>query len=226
MEDKAEQKRKEEEKRRFFVVLDQASLETVKTKRGDFELLNCDDHRNLASKKLNKNPAHLRPDILHQELLALLDSPLNKSGMLKVYIRTSKNVLIEIHPSLRVPRTFKRFAGLMVQLLHKLKIRSSTGSQTLLKVVKNPVSRHLPTGCHVYGFSVQGTLYTPTHFAGSLPEAPTPVCFVLGAMASGHIKMEDHANMSEMISLSEFPLSGATAINRLLGAIEANEGIF
>ena len=55
----------------------------VKTKRGTFELLNCDDHRNLAG-KIKKDPATLRPDILHQELLALLDSPLNKAGKLKV----------------------------------------------------------------------------------------------------------------------------------------------
>jgi hypothetical protein len=48
-----------------------------------------------------------------QELLALLDSPLNKVGKLKVYIHTNKNVLIEVNPKCRIPRTFKRFAGLM-----------------------------------------------------------------------------------------------------------------
>lgn len=31
--------------RKIIVLLDQASLETVKCKKGDFELLNCDDHR-------------------------------------------------------------------------------------------------------------------------------------------------------------------------------------
>jgi hypothetical protein len=31
--------------RKIIVLLDQASLETVKSKKGDFELLNCDDHR-------------------------------------------------------------------------------------------------------------------------------------------------------------------------------------
>ena len=60
-------------------------------------------------------------------LLTLLDSPLNKAGKLQVYIHTEKNVLIEVSPSIRIPRTFKRFAGLMVQLLHKLKIRAVDG---------------------------------------------------------------------------------------------------
>ena len=31
--------------RKIIVLLDQARLETVKSKKGDFELLNCDDHR-------------------------------------------------------------------------------------------------------------------------------------------------------------------------------------
>ena len=31
--------------KRIIVLLDQARLETVKTRKGEFELLNCDDHR-------------------------------------------------------------------------------------------------------------------------------------------------------------------------------------
>jgi hypothetical protein len=101
--------------RRLIVVLEQASLETVKTKKG-YELLNCDDHQGL-HKKAGRDPAESRPDISHQLLLALLDSPLNKAGLLQVYIQTKKNVLIEVNPHLRIPRTFKRFAGLMGECL-------------------------------------------------------------------------------------------------------------
>jgi hypothetical protein len=38
---------------------------------------------------------------------------LNKAGLLQVYVQTAKGVLIEINPSVRIPRTFKRFSGLM-----------------------------------------------------------------------------------------------------------------
>ena len=48
-----------------------------------------------------------------QALLTLLDSPLNKVGLLQVYIHTNTNVLIEVNPHIRIPRTFKRFCGLM-----------------------------------------------------------------------------------------------------------------
>lgn len=43
----------------------------------------------------------------------LLDSPLNKAGLLQIFIHTRKNVLIEVNPHVRLPRTFKRFAGLI-----------------------------------------------------------------------------------------------------------------
>ena len=206
------------------VVLVQASLETVKTRKGDFELLNCDDHRGIL-KKHGRNPSEPRPDILHQCLMALLDSPLNKAGRLQVFIHSSNNVLIRVNPKIRIPRTFKRFSGLMVQLLHKLQVRAAGGSsETLLKVVKNPVSQHLPPGCAGYAVECTGDLFNPAHFAASLP-AEKPIVFVVGAMAEGNIDKADWEFVEQLISISEFPLSGATALNRLLGAVENHWGI-
>lgn len=71
-------------------------------------------------KKHDKNPADYRPDITHQCLLMLMDSPLNRAGLLQVYIHTERNVLIEINPQTRIPRTFNRFCGLMGRSLFVL----------------------------------------------------------------------------------------------------------
>lgn len=214
----------EPSKQEITIVLDLASLETVKTKKGDFQLLNCDDHVGLM-RKHNKDPQDYRPDIIHQELMAVLDSPLNKAGRVKVLVHTEKNVLIEINPKTRIPRTFKRFSGLMVQLLHRLKIRSSDGKDMLLKVIKNPISRHLPAGARCYGFSQKGTLYSPNTFASTFPSAGEPIVLVFGAQAMRGIKAEDHPYIQEMVSISEYPLSGIVAVNRVLGAIENHWGI-
>ena len=213
-----------------IVLLDLATCETIKNKKGVYELLNCDDHRDLCKKKLKKDPNEFRPDILHQELLALLDSPLNKAGLLKVYVKTKKNVLIDINPATRIPRTYKRFAGLIVQLLHKMKIKAGTESTTLLKVIKNPFSQYLPAGTRCYGMSVKGKLYSPLALAAAkLPVTPTaspaPTCFIVGAMASGHIQLEDHPYIEEFISVSEYPLSGAGALSRIMTGIEHHWGI-
>lgn len=106
--------------RRLIVILEGASLETVKVGKS-FQLLNSTDHKNMIKSK-GRDPVNLRPDITHQCLLMLLDSPLNKAGLLQVYIHTAKNVLIEVNPQTRIPRIYDRFAGLMVQLLHSLSI--------------------------------------------------------------------------------------------------------
>ena len=213
-----------------IVLLDQATLETVK-RNNMYELLNCDDHRELVKRKLRKDPNSYRPDILHQELLALQDSPLNKAGLLKIYVATQKKVLIDIHPSTRIPRTYKRFAGLMVQLLHKMKIKAGQDHTTLLKVIKNPFSQYLPAGTRCYGMSCQGTLYSPINLASALlPEdyenkRTPPTCFVVGAMSTGHVQLEDHPYMEKMISVSEYPLSGAAALSRIVTGIEHYWGI-
>ena len=218
-----------------IILLDQATLETVKNKRGVYELLNCDDHRELCKRKLKKDPNAFRPDILHQELLTLMDSPLNKAGLLKIYIQTQKKVLIDIHPSVRIPRTYKRFSGLMVQLLHKMKIKAGTESTVLLKVIKNPFSQYFPAGTRCYGMEPEGQLYSPLCLArAKLPPTPDdnnsnrgqpPTCFVVGAMSTGNVTLEDHPYMEEMISVSQYPLSGAAALSRIVCGIEEHWGI-
>jgi len=113
--------------RRLFVVLEQACLEAYKVSSAGkarngregvakYTLLNCDDHQSILA-KTGRDIADARPDITHQCLLTLLDSPLNKAGLLQVYIHTAKGTLIEVNPHVRIPRTFKRFSGLMGQLM-------------------------------------------------------------------------------------------------------------
>lgn len=57
-------------KKRVIVVLEHACLETIKTKKGNYELLNCDDHLTLL-KKMNRDWTEVRPDITHQVRLQM-----------------------------------------------------------------------------------------------------------------------------------------------------------
>lgn len=188
--------------RKVIVILEEARIEPVKTSKGNFELLNCDDHLYL-HKKLNKDPVNSRPDVLHQCLLTLFDSPLNKAGHLQVYIRTFKNILIEISPSTRIPRTYKRFSGLIVQLLHKMKIRAANGNMSLLKVIKNPITKYIPPDALVFGTSVTGELVDIHTFTETLKDDRVYV-FVFGAFAKGNLKLD---YTQKMLSFSEYPVS-------------------
>jgi rRNA small subunit pseudouridine methyltransferase Nep1 len=105
-------------------VLEKAGLKVCRVGKHD-ALLNSDEHKNYIQERLNQNPSDYRPDITHQCLLTLMDSPLNRAGMLKVYITTIDNHVIELHPKTGIPRTFRKFAELMVQLMKKLRIRAN-----------------------------------------------------------------------------------------------------
>mmetsp|Transcript_31903 Transcript_31903/g.79992 ORF Transcript_31903/g.79992 Transcript_31903/m.79992 type:complete len:223 (+) Transcript_31903:141-809(+) len=211
---------------KIFILLEAACLEPIKYGK-EYELLNSDDHIGFM-KKHNRNIAEARPDITHQCLLNLLDSPLNKAGYLQIYIHTKQNVLIKVNPSIRLPRTFKRFSGLMVQLLHKLSIRASDGPEKLLQVVKNPFTDHLPPGCRRVGLSMKANKlvdlldYFPTLSVTPDPDAHESVCFVVGSFAVGKIECDW---IEEEIAISKYPLSGAGACAKLCNAIEHTWGI-
>ena len=70
-----------------------------------------------AMKKLDNAEKRGRPDIVHFSSLLILDSPLNKEGLLKYYIHTIDNKIISIDPATRLPKNDNRFIGLMEQLL-------------------------------------------------------------------------------------------------------------
>jgi rRNA pseudouridine-1189 N-methylase Emg1 (Nep1/Mra1 family) len=78
-------------------------------------------------------------------------------------VKTHKGVLISVNPKVRLPRTFKRFCGLMAQLLQKLSIRATNGPDKLMKIIKGPVTKHFPLNCKRLGFSWAATKRVPIH---------------------------------------------------------------
>lgn len=218
--------------RRIVVVLEKCALELAQPRKGAIELLNCDDHQTLLAKS-KRDIADIRPDITHQCLMSLLDSPLNKAGKLLIYMHTSQNVLIEVHPSLRVPRTFKRFAGLACELLQKNKIRAAGANETLMKVVANPVEKYLPPGARRFGMSVSGRQVKFRDFAQQLEadsanqqitsSAQVPLVFVVGAVARDDPVTESNfgANyIEEKISICPWGLSASYCCTKICTEFE------
>lgn len=139
--------------KRVIIILEHCPLSSVSTDKG-FELLS-EKHRNIHARR-NQDPADWRPDVIHQCLLHLLDSPLNRAGMLQVFLccrgdretdstaGVTGQKVIQVDPRLRVPRHYKMFEKMMVMCLYRMKVRSTTGYLALLKIVKHPVTEHIP----------------------------------------------------------------------------------
>lgn len=150
--------------------------------------------------------------------MTLIDSPINKAGRLQIYIHTAKGVLIEVSPSVRIPRTFKRFAGLMVQLLHRLSIRSTTSQEKLLRVIPNPITDHLPPNCRKVTLSFDAPLVRVRDYIDTLGPQES-CCVFVGAMARGPDNFADDL-VDEKISISNFSLSASVACSKFCHAAE------
>jgi rRNA small subunit pseudouridine methyltransferase Nep1 len=156
--------------------------------------------------------------VVVQCLLTLLDSPINRAGKLQVYIHTAKNVLIEVNPQVRLPRTFKRFAGLMVQLLQRFSIRSNESNVPLLRVIKNPITDHLPPNCRKVTLSHEGAVVRVKDYIQTLGSSES-VCVFVGAMAKGNDDFADSIK-DDMISISNYSLSASVACSKFCHAAE------
>ena len=143
---------------------------------------------------------------------------MNKAGKLQIFIHTAKGVLIEVSPTVRIPRTFKRFAGLMVQLLHRLSIRSTNSQEKLLKVVKNPITDHLPPNCRKVTLSYDAEVVRVRDYIEDIGPKQS-VCVFVGAMAKGK---DDFADMykDDAISISNYSLSASVACGKFCNAVE------
>ncbi|MCJ1402214.1 18S rRNA pseudouridine methyltransferase [Xylographa trunciseda] len=211
---------------RLIVVLSNASLETYRASHGGrggsikdekYSLLNSDEHIGVM-RKMNRDISDARPDITHQCLLTLLDSPVNKAGKLQIYISTARGMLIEVSPTVRIPRTFKRFAGLMVQLLHRLSIRSTNSQEKLLKVIKNPITDHLPPNCRKVTLSFDAEVVRVRDYIADLGPKES-ICVFVGAMAKGNDDFAD-AFKDDSISISNYSLSASVACSKFCHAAE------
>mgnify|MGYP000265223576 CR=1 FL=1 len=69
-----------------------------------------------AMKKLPNFEKRGRPDIIHTTLLTILGAPANLEGLVRTYIHTINDYVIYLDPSIKIPRNYNRFVGLMEQL--------------------------------------------------------------------------------------------------------------
>lgn len=141
---------------------------------------------------------------------------------MKVYVRTKNNVLIEINPKCRLPRTYNRFEGLFATLLKKLSIRAKESSEVLLRVIKNPITDHLPERSFIVTMNEKSRLVNKDEYSYNCSNAYDNIVFVIGAMSKGDVNI-DYAHDS--ISVSSYPLSAGVVCLKVCDSFEKVWGI-
>ena len=207
-------------KKKIIIILEGATLELGSLKKNP-QLINCDEHYKII-KSMKKKLEEFRPDIVHQCLLNLFDSPLNKVGLLTVYIHTNKNILIEINPKTRMPRTFKRFSGLFTQLLLKNEIKASDTNEVLMKVINSDINKIIGKNISKILLSSKGRLIDIETYCKNLitvGDENNNICFIIGANPKGDID-SSIKYYDDLISLSSFDLDSNIVCAKICNSLE------
>jgi rRNA small subunit pseudouridine methyltransferase Nep1 len=164
-----------------------------------------------------------RPDILHYTLLALLESPLCKSGGLEVAVHTRHDLFIRIRPDTRLPRGEARFQGLLGKVLRDGRSNDDkdplvwvegerTPAQVIEAFAKGPVLR----------LDEAGTTTTP---AGIVAQAKGgELTLVLGAFPLGDFSGGWKAAAPTTVSIWKEPLNAWAVAGELVAAWRAAYG--
>ena len=106
----------------------------------------------------------------------------------------------------------------MVQLLHRLSIRSTNSQEKLLKVIKNPITDYLPPNCRKVTLSYDADVVRVKDYIEDIGPKQS-VCVFVGAMAKGSDDFADSFK-DDAISISNYSLSASVACGKFCNAVE------
>ena len=168
-----------------------------------------------AMKSLDNCLKRGRPDILHFSLLEALGTPLNREGLLRTYVHTIRNLLIFINPTVRLPRNYNRFVGLIEQLFMKTKVPDQ--GEMLLNVRRGNLSALLKTinPSFTLLFSRSGSSKTLPEVLEMIVKMENPLVIV-GAFSGGSFSEETRKIANECVSIDSETLDAWTVTARII----------
>ncbi len=192
-------------------------------KRPDEVLLDRSYHH-AAMRKLPQAEKRGRPDITHFILLEALGSPLNKRGLLEVWVQARSGHLIWVNPETRLPRVYERFKGL-VEKLYRDPVVEADG-RILLKLEEGSLRDLIEKLDPDYKvlLSEKGAL-TPWSRVGSLLCSKRSPLVMVGGFPRGDFEEETVALADELISIWPEALEAWIAASRAISIVEHSLGL-
>lgn len=174
------------------------------------EILLDDSKHHSAMERLKFREKRGRPDIVHQCLLLLLDSPFRKN--FEVYVHTIGGMLIKVSTETRLPRNYNRFVGLMESLFKDRVIKSD--GKNLLEIVDLKLS-DIVKDKNVVLLSEKGDKFSPEILKGE-------TAIGIGAFAHGDFfesTLRELGNF-KAVSLGKESYSSLYVTSRILSEYE------
>lgn len=162
-----------------------------------------------------------RPDIIHFALMEALSTPLFLKSMLKVYVHTVTDKVILIGDNLRIPKSYFRFEGIMMNLFKEKVIKSADGNNVLLELHDNiTFEEFIKNGVRpdkLIGLSSNGVQSTAEEIVSrNIIKNDHHFAFVIGGFPRGHFSDDTSKMFSCSYSIGEFKLEAHTVIARIL----------
>jgi rRNA small subunit pseudouridine methyltransferase Nep1 len=175
-------------------------------------------HFAITSSNLEQGQKRARPDILHIILLTILATPLFKYNQLKVFIHTINNQVIKVGDNIRIPKSYSRFEGLMLDLIKNRKIISKDGVLLLElndnlnfpRLLKDYIEPDI-----TIGLSIEGNFNNFESISSELYRYKNP-CIVIGGFAKGHFSKDIESCLEKKYSISNFSLEAHVVTSRIL----------
>lgn len=169
----------------------------------------------MAMKRIGNDLKRGRPDITHFALLEAMGSPLNKEGLLRVFVHTNQEYVITVNPVTRIPKNYNRFIGLMEQLFEHGKVPHE--GETLLSVEKKTLQQLFwdikPS--YVLAFSRQGEPKTVQEAVSVIAPMEDPAVMI-GGFAHGQFTEETSRRANEAVCVDSEMLEAWTVTSRLV----------
>ncbi|OII72111.1 MRA1 NEP1 like pre-rRNA adjacent protein [Cryptosporidium ubiquitum] len=217
---------------RTSIILIDASL-FVNKKGGKKELLTEEKILEEDVKLIANN--EVRPDIIHNSLLMLLDSPLCKSGSLTdILILNSDGKLIRVNPKFRVPRSFKIFSKIFSEFLSSPngELRLPDGENTvLITLLNDSIEDYFSNSEIVIGLSreakkVSFRKFIKDEIARKIGNGAESISFVIGASAMNNSCGQFISKFTHYISLSDISIPSYICCTKICGEMEELLGIY
>jgi rRNA small subunit pseudouridine methyltransferase Nep1 len=167
-------------------------------------------------KKLEASAKRGRPDIVHFALMEALSTPLFLENKMRVYVHTINDKIIAIADNLRIPKSYFRFEGLMVNLFRDRIVKSDEGT-VLMELADGTFTDLLGSirAEKVIGLSSMGVGSTAEKVAGNCRDVEN-CAFVVGGFPKSHFGESTTRQLGPVYSICDIGLEAHVVIARLV----------
>jgi rRNA small subunit pseudouridine methyltransferase Nep1 len=165
-----------------------------------------------------------RPDIVHNVLLQIIETPLNWEEGLRVFVHTQDDYVISINPKIRLPKNYVRFVGLIEQLFAQKRVPEK--GEPLMQLEKSTLQQLVRNthASNVLGFSILGKPTLMRVAAEHASKLENPIVFI-GGFPRGHFGSGTRSLLNDICSVDRVSLDAWVVAGRFVYDFEWSIGV-